>query len=159
MSPMNLSRMNQTLSAKRVFLAVLFLGLFAMTARNVTDPDVWWHLKTGQYIAATRSVPHTDPFSYTRAGQPWVAHEWLSDLLLYQLQRTTGWGGLILIFAAILAAAFFLLYLRCGPATYVAGLATLCGAWATAPVWGVRPQVLSLLMTSLWLLILERSER
>ncbi len=27
------------------------------------------------------------------------------------------------------------------------------------PVWGVRPQVLSLLLTSLWLLILERSER
>src|SRR5271169_4720685 len=151
--------MTGLLTSTRAFLAVLFLGLFAMAVRNVNDPDVWWHLKVGQYIAEHKSVPHTDPFSYTRAGQPWVAHEWLSDLLLYQLQRTTGWGGLILIFAAILAAAFFLLYLRCGPATYVAGLATLCGAWATAPVWGVRPQVLSLLMTSLWLLILERSER
>jgi len=151
--------MNKTLSPRRVFLATLFLGLFAMAARNVTDPDVWWHLKTGQYIAEHKSVPHTDPFSYTRAGEPWVTHEWLSELLLYQLQRVTGWGGLILIFAAVLTAAFFLLYLRCGPATYIAGVATLCAAWATAPVWGVRPQVLSLLLTSLWLLILERSER
>jgi hypothetical protein len=147
------------LRTKDVFLAVLFLGLFAMAARNVTDPDVWWHLKTGQYISEHKSVPHTDPFSYTRAGQPWVAHEWLSELLLYQLERTTGWGGLILVVAAVLAAAFFLLYLRCGPAPYVAGVATLCAAWATAPVWGVRPQVLSLLLTSLWLLLLERSER
>jgi hypothetical protein len=147
------------LRTRNVFLVVLFLGLFTMAARNVTDPDVWWHLKTGQYIAEHKSVPHTDPFSYTRAGEPWVAHEWLSELLLYQLQRTTGWGGLILIFAAILAAAFFLLYLRCGPSPYLAGVATLCAAWATAPVWGVRPQVLSLLLTSLWLLILERSER
>jgi hypothetical protein len=142
-----------------VFLAVLFLGLFAMAARNLTDPDVWWHLKTGQYIAAHKSVPHADPFSYTRAGEPWVAHEWLSEVLLYQLQRTTGWGGLIVIFAAILCATFFLLYLRCGPAPYIAGIATLCAAWATAPVWGVRPQVLTLLLTSLWLLILERSDR
>jgi len=156
---MNLSRMNQTLSAKRVFLAVLFLGLFAMTARNVTDPDVWWHLKTGQYIAEHRSVPHTDPFSYTRAGEPWVAHEWLTELFLYELQRAAGWGGLIVVFSAILCGALFLLYLRCGPYPYVAGVATLYAAWATIPVWGVRPQVLSLLLTSLWLLILERSER
>jgi hypothetical protein len=147
------------LSTTRVFLIVLFLGLFAMAARNVIDPDVWWHLETGQYIAEHKSVPRTDPFSYTRAGQPWVAHEWLTDVLLYDLERIAGWGGLIVVFAFILAAAFFLLYLRCGPAPYIAGVATLYAAWATMPVWGVRPQVVSLLLTSLWLLILERSER
>jgi hypothetical protein len=150
--------MNQKLSTTRVFLAALFLGLFAMAARNVTDPDVWWHLKTGQYIAEHKSVPHTDPFSYTRTGEPWVTHEWLTELLLYELERTTGWAGLIVTFAAVLSGAFFLLYLRCGRAPYVAGVATLCAAWATIPVWGVRPQVLSLLLTSLSLLILERSE-
>ncbi|MFZ0953533.1 MAG: hypothetical protein WAN17_14775, partial [Candidatus Sulfotelmatobacter sp.] len=147
------------LRTRNLFLAALFVGLFAMAARDVTDPDVWWHLKTGQYIAQHRSVPHTDPFSYTRAGQPWVAHEWLSELFMYEIDHTTGWGGLILFFAAVLTAAFFLLYLRCGPATYVAGVATLVAAWATVPVWGVRPQILSLLLTSLWLLILHRSER
>jgi hypothetical protein len=151
--------MNRLLRTRNVFLAVLFLGLFAMAARNVRDPDVWWHLKTGQYISEHKSVPHTDPFSYTRAGEPWVAHEWLTDVVLYQIERTTGFGGLIVVFAAVLSATFLLLYLRCGPASYVAGVATLCAAWATMPVWGVRPQVLSLLLTSLWLLILERSER
>ena len=143
----------------RIFLAVVFLGLFSMAARNVSDPDLWWHLKTGQYISEHRSVPHNDPFSYTRAGQPWVAHEWLTELFLYQLERSAGFGGLIVFFAAVLCAAFFLLYLRCGTGPYVAGMATLIAAWATAPVWGVRPQVLSLLLTSVWLLILERSER
>jgi hypothetical protein len=43
--------MRGLLTVKRTFLAVLFLGLFALAARNVTDPDIWWHLKTGQYIA------------------------------------------------------------------------------------------------------------
>ncbi|MFZ0201839.1 MAG: hypothetical protein WB523_23070 [Candidatus Sulfotelmatobacter sp.] len=150
--------MNALLRKDRVFLAILFIGLFAMAARNVTDPDIWWHLKTGEYIAAHKSVPHADPFSFTRAGAPWVAHEWLTDFLLYQIQRTTGFAGLILIFAAILSAAFYLLYLRCGPAPYIAGIATLFAAWATRPIWGVRPQVLSFLLTSLWLLILERSD-
>jgi hypothetical protein len=147
------------LPTKRAFLAVVFLGLFALTARNIVDPDIWWHLKTGEYIAAHKSVPHTDPFSYTRASQPWIAHEWLSELLFFELERSVGFGGLILVFSAILCAAFFFLYLRCGPAPYIAGMLTLFGAWATAPVWGVRPQVLSLLCTSLWLFLLERSER
>jgi hypothetical protein len=151
--------MKGLLRIDRVFLAVLFMGLFAMAARNVTDPDVWWHLKAGQYMAEHKSIPRTDPFSYTRAGQPWVAHEWLTEVLLYELQRLAGWGGLIVFFAAMLSAAFFLLYLRCGPNPFLAGVAMLCAAGATLPVWGVRPQVVSLLLTSLWLLILERSER
>jgi hypothetical protein len=154
-----MNAMESVLRTRSVFLSVVFLGLLALAARNVIDPDVWWHLKTGQYIAEHKSIPHTDPFSYTHAGQPWVAHEWLSELLMYNLLRITGWGGLIVIFAAVLAATFWLLYLRCGPASYIAGVVTLCGAWATAPVWGARPQVLSLLLASLWLLILERSER
>ena len=105
--------MTELLQTRNVFLTILFLGLLGMAARNVTDPDVWWHLKTGQYIAEHMSVPHTDPFSYTRAGRPWIAHEWLTELLLYQIQRVAGWGGLIVIFAGVLCAAFFLLYLRC----------------------------------------------
>ena len=143
----------------RIFLAVVFLGLFSTAVRNVSDPDVWWHLKTGQYISEHKSVPHSDRFSYTRSGQAWVAHEWLTELFLYQLECAAGFGGLIIFFAAVLCAAFFLLYLRCGSGVYVAGVGTLIAASATAPVWGVRPQVLSLLLTSLWLLILERSER
>jgi hypothetical protein len=150
---------HNVISVKHTFLAAVLLGLFALTARNVTDPDVWWHLETGQYISEHKSVPHADPFSYTRAGAPWVAHEWLTDLLLYALDRITGFGGLMVVFASVLCAAFFLLYLRCGPNPYVAGVAMHYAAWATEPVWGVRPQVLSLLLTSLWLLILERAER
>jgi hypothetical protein len=151
--------MRGLLRIDHAFTAVLFLGLFGMAARTVADPDVWWHLRTGQYISEHKSIPHTDPFSYTRAGEPWVAHEWLTELLLYTVQRMLGWGGLILLFAAVVCAAFYLLYLRCGNAIFAAGPATLLAAWATAPLWGVRPQILSLLLTSLWLLILERSER
>jgi hypothetical protein len=151
--------MSDFLTTRRTFLAVLFFGLLAMASRNVTDPDVWWHLKTGQSIAEHWSVPHTDPFSYTHAGQPWVAHEWLTDLAFYSLFRATCWGGLILVSALVLVGAFSLVYLRCADNPYLSGVITLSGAWTTIPLWGVRPQILSLLLTSLWWLILERSER
>jgi hypothetical protein len=151
--------MNRLLRTRNIFLAVVFLGLFALALRNVTDPDIWWHLKTGEYIAQHHSIPHYDHFSYTRGGEPWVAHEWLTDLLLYELLRTIGFGGLIVVFAVVLCGTFLLLYLRCGADVYIAGVAVHYAAWATEPVWGVRPQVISLLLTSLWLLLLERSER
>jgi hypothetical protein len=151
--------MTSTLTTKHTFLAVLFIGLFAMAARNVIDPDIWWHLKTGEYIAQHKTIPRTDPFSYTAAGKPWVAHEWLTELGIYELQHHAGFGALIILFAAFVTIAFLLLYLRCGTSPYIAGVATLCAAWSTAPLWGTRPQVLSLLLTSLWVLILERSEQ
>lgn len=130
-----------------------------MAIRNILDPDVWWHLKTGEYIVAHRAVPHTDPFSYTRAGQRWVAHEWLTELFMYGLYRLAGWRALSIVFALIPCAAFLFLYLRCPKNAYLSGAIVVWGAWATTPVWGVRPQIVSLLLTSLWLLILERSER
>jgi len=65
---------------RRTFAGILLFGLLAMTARPALDPDLWWHLRTGQWIVETGTVPHTDPFSFTRAGQPWVSHEWLSEV-------------------------------------------------------------------------------
>lgn len=136
---------------------MLGVGLFAMAARSITDPDVWWHLRTGELIVATHSVPHSDPFSFTRFGQPWVAHEWLSDVLIYSLYRVAGWGGLIVPFGAITAAALLLTFLRCSGRPYVAAITTIWAAAASAPTWGVRPQMLSFLLASLFLLILERA--
>ena len=152
-------RMQGWLTTKRTFLAVVFLGILALSTRSVSDPDVWWHLKTGQLIAQSRTVPHTDSFSFTRAGYPWVAHEWLTELFIYGAYRISGWGGLIVMFALTVSATFFLVYLRSTPDPYSSGVIVLLGAWATAPVWGVRPQVVSMLITSLWFLLLERSER
>jgi hypothetical protein len=148
---------NQLLQTRRVFLIILALGLFTMAARAATDPDLWWHLRTGQLIVQNHKVFHADPYSYTRFGQPWVDHEWLSQVLIFGLYRLAGWGGLIVGFGAVIAAAFFVVLLRCPGRPYVAGVITLLGAFASVPSWGVRPQMLTLLLATLLLLILERS--
>jgi hypothetical protein len=148
---------NQLLQTRRVFVAILALGLFTMAARSVTDPDVWWHLRTGQLIVQTHAVVHTDPYSFTRFGQPWIDHEWLSQVLIFSWYRLAGWGGLIAGFGAVIAAAFLVVFFRSPGRPYVAGVITLLGAFAAAPSWGVRPQMLTLLLASVLLLILERS--
>jgi hypothetical protein len=145
------------LQTRRIFVTILALGLFTMAARSVTDPDVWWHLRTGQLIVQNHAVFHADPYSFTRFGQPWIDHEWLSQILIFAVYRLAGWGGLIAGFGAIIAAAFVVVFLRCPGRPYVAGTITLLGAFASAPSWGVRPQMLTLLLASIFLLILERS--
>jgi hypothetical protein len=132
--------------------------MFTMAARAVTDPDVWWHLRTGQLILQNHSVFHTDPYSFVRSGQPWINHEWLSEVFLFGLFRVAGFGGLIVAFSAIIAATFLLVFARSVGRPYLAALITLWGATASSPSWGVRPQMFSLVLASIFLLLLERSE-
>jgi len=146
------------LTVRHLFFALLFISLFLMTLRPITDPDFWWHLRTGQLIAETHVIPHTDPFSFTNTGRPWITHEWLSELIIYGLYYLGSYAALILVFSLLITTAFYLAYLRCPPSSkpYTAGFVLLLGALATAPTWGVRPQMVSLLLTSLVLFLLTR---
>lgn len=151
--------MRGLLEKRHVFLALLALGVFTLSARSVTDPDFWWHLRTGQLILRNHAVFHTDPYSFTRFGQPWINHEWLSDVLIFSLYRLAGWGGLIIAFAAVITAIFVLAFLRYREDSSSALLITVWAAVASSPLWGARPQMFSLLLISIFLLILERSNR
>jgi hypothetical protein len=141
-----------------VFEGILLFGLLAMTARSAVDPDLWWHLRAGQWIVETGHIPHSDPFSFTRAGQAWVSHEWLSEVLLYELWKRGGAAALIIFSAIVTTAGFMLLYLRCPGKKHWAAAATAIGALAAAPSWGVRPQMFTFTMASLLLWLVEAGE-
>jgi hypothetical protein len=150
--------LSKLLSARRLIVFVLLASIFTMTAGAITDPDFWWHLRTGQLIFETRAVPHADPFSFTAHGARWVAHEWLTEVLIFAVFKFAGWGRLVMLFSLVMTAALGLAYLsaaRRGAHPFVACAATLTGALATAPIWGVRPQMISFFFTSLFVLVLD----
>jgi hypothetical protein len=151
--------MTRFLQTRRAFVVILALGLFTMAAGGITDPDVWWHLRTGQLILGNHSLFRTDPFSFTRFGQPWINHEWLSEVLLFGIYRVAGSGGLIVAFGVVIAATFLLVFLRSPGRPYLAAVMTLWGAVTSAQSWGVRPQMFSLLLASIFLVLLEASEQ
>jgi hypothetical protein len=154
---------NPQWSRSTLFGAILFFGLLAMTARPATDPDLGWHLRTGQWIIETGHVPHTDPFSFTRGGSAWISHEWLSEVIFYGLWKLGGAAALIVFSALVTTLGFLFLYWRClyshPPAAphWAAGV-TILGAWASAPCWGTRPQMFTFLLASIFLFLLERGE-
>lgn len=147
------------LTTQRLFVSILFIALFVVTTREISDPDFWWHLSTGKYIVDTHTIPHVDVFSFTNVGRPWITHEWLAEIFIFALYTLGSFPLLILAFAALITLSFVLVYARSPGKPYIAAFAVMLAALATAPTWGVRPQMLSLLLTSVFLWILDRKDR
>ncbi|RMF31399.1 MAG: hypothetical protein D6759_10135, partial [Chloroflexi bacterium] len=147
------------LTLSRLLVAIVFIAIFTMAVRVPADTDTWWHLRSGQYIAETRSIPTTDPFSHTRGGQPWIDHGWLAQLLWYGLFAVGGWAGLSLGLAAVVTAAFGLVWQVTPGGRYVRAFSTILGAVTSAVIWAARPQMVSFLLAGLTLMLLERYKR
>src|SRR5215467_15425176 len=80
-----------------VTLAAALIVLTVLTVRDrFNDPDLWWHLKTGEIIWNTHSIPQTDVFSFTTNQHAWTAHEWLSQVAIYAAWRLWDYQGLML---------------------------------------------------------------
>jgi hypothetical protein len=150
-----------TLTIRRVVPIVLFTMLFVLAVRQSVsiDPDLWWHLKAGQQIIDTRSIPHTDDYSFTKQGSEWVAHEWLSEVIMDAIYRVIGLTGLVAIFSLIIVIALWLTYRRCEGGPYAASIAIVLGAAASSPLFGVRPQMLTLLLASIYIVLLEQLDK
>jgi hypothetical protein len=140
----------------RLVLLVTLASVFAMAARVPVDHDGWWHLATGRTIVERGSIPHTDPFSHTRAGAPWIDNGWLAQIVLYLAYRWLGYAGLGLLvaLAAVVTTAILWPQMDGGPLTR-AFILILAGT-ASGPVWTVRPHLATYVLTAgLGLLVLH----
>ena len=93
-----------------VSIVTLFycLILFNGPRKLFRDSDTGWHIITGEKILEERQLPRTDPYSFTRAGQPWMAWEWGADCLMASAARSTGLTGVAWMFAIAIAAVTWL---------------------------------------------------
>ena len=142
-----------------LMLAGLLLVLAVLTVRSrFDDPDMWWHLKTGQIIWNARSIPVTDLFSYTTNHHAYVPHEWLSQVLIYGAYRVAGYSGLMLwlcfFTSALMIAGYLLCWLYSGNAK-VAFLGALL-IWLFGTVgFSIRPQMIGYLLLVAEMLLLH----
>ena len=150
------------LSTSRVLEVVLLAGIFLLNFFMSTDPDLWWHMAAGRFILDTGSVPQTDPFSFTAAGRPWVAHEWLAEIAIYLIYRAGGYLAPVIVFASLVAAAFWVVFRTVrllGMGVPGAACITFWAAFMSMGAWNVRPQVFSYLFFAVYLFLLVRSRQ
>jgi hypothetical protein len=151
-------------SVRDIIFVFLFWSLLAgpLANRPLADADIGWHIRTGEQILATHSLPRTDPFSSTMQGQPWFAWEWLYDILLGILHRACGLNGVVWLCALLVAAIFATLLsqlLRRGTGLLLAIMLMLLAEAAATIHLYARPHIVSWLFSLLWFVVLERWER
>jgi hypothetical protein len=138
--------------------ALLVTGVFVARRGFEVDPDLWWHIKVGQDILTTHQWPLSDSYSFTAAGQPWIAAEWVGDILFATVERVAGIQGLeallIILGAAVIVALYVFATLRSrnSKAGFVTSAAVLL---LTVTNFNLRPQMLGYLFLVLTLIALE----
>ncbi len=139
--------------------SVLVAGSYAIAKNCLLEPDMWWHVAVGQRILATHSWPWSDTYSATASGTPWIAYEWLGEVVMGAAASVAGLRSAALLLVALSAILMALLYyyatLRSGSskAAFVA-CATLLPALGA--FFGLRPQLIGTIFLVLTLIILEK---
>jgi hypothetical protein len=124
----------------------------------LADGDTGWHLRTGEWILANGRVPHQDLFSYTHAGQPWYAWEWLWDVCFGFLNMHFGLAAVVTLSMLLIcttSAMLFRLVLRKCPNRLVAILVTIVAVAAGSIHWLARPHLFTFFFTIVFLRILD----
>ncbi len=88
---------NGTALRPRAVIAATACALTALYAIRIHAADTWWHLATGRWTVAHRTIPHVDPFSFVAAGEPWIYVDWLPQLVMYGLWTVGGFVGLVVL--------------------------------------------------------------
>ena len=141
-------------------LGMFLVGRVFFEGRGfVVDPDIWWHIKVGQDILRTHHFPTVDPYSFTAAGTPWIAYEWLGEIVLAFMYRLGGVVSLCVFLIAvgsiILISLYWLATVRSGNSK-AAFISTLFLASLAFASFTLRPQMFGYLFLILTLLVMEK---
>lgn len=137
--------------------AVLVCVYLAASFTWVYPADFWWHLRYGELTLAG-ATPDTDPFTFTRGGQPYPYGYWLSDAVLALAYQADGLAAVALLNALLFTGGYGLLLAACRQAAgggLRAASAATAGAFAlSVENWTARPQSFSVLLAGavVWLL-------
>jgi hypothetical protein len=142
------------LTIERTAAVIIFLLLFALAVRIPADSDMWWHITSGEYTL-THGMIHADPFSFTKAGEPWINHSWGAQLVLYGVWTLAGSTGLALYTAALATAGMYVIYRTSSGSVYLRAFVLVLGAAAAAVFWSPRPQMFSFLLSAVVLYLLR----
>src|SRR4029079_17464904 len=60
----------------KLLRALCYLVAIAVSIKSFREPDLWWQIRTGEWIVQHHEVPKQDVFSYTMKGTEWINVKW-----------------------------------------------------------------------------------
>ena len=143
---------------RRVLLAALAAYAFTLGAFDVYSPDGPLHLTVGQFLVQHRRVPTAADLLWTQPAKHWVDTEWLFQVVLYAVHCAGGVAAMVAMRCVLLcatAAALWAVCRRCHAGVAAAAIAFCMTAAGTT--FGMRPGLFTLLLLSVYLLVLARA--
>jgi hypothetical protein len=145
-----------------IFFLCPFLFLaFLNGNRLFNDGDTGYHIRAGDYILANLTIPHRDIFSYIDPPLPWIAHEWLSEVMMSVVHGAFGLTGVAIFFAVLIGLAYWMLFrvAQSGDSNVAVAALVVLLAMVSSTHWLARPHIFSLVLTIAWYGILDRYQR
>ena len=141
---------------------MLMAAIAFSSETTVRDPDIWWHLKVGDWIMQNHAVPYVGIFSRTAGTRPWVAYSWGYEVLL---SRAYAWFGLVgfAMFGILLtvAVAFMLFWMlhRLSGSFWAAWILAFLGCFAFLFSLMPRPVFVTMILFTVVLTFLLEAQR
>ena len=152
-------RLTDPFGPRTLLLGAIALVLFAAFITPVSDPDFWWHLRTGQWMLQHAALPSKDLFTFTVPNHVWTDHEYLSEVLMALVWAAGGAVAISVAFGIVTWLGWFAIW-RASDGDrrpfVIAGAAIVLGVLAAGPIWGPRAQMITFALSCLQLLWLRR---
>ena len=141
-----------------IFLSLFLVFAFYIGGGLLGDNDTGWHIRVGEYILNTLSIPRYDLFSFINPPLPWYPYEWLSEVIMAVIHGSFGLTGIVLFFAFMIATVYYLLFRmlrQCDGNILIAVLVTVLVIASSTIHWLARPHIFTLLLLIVSYIILD----
>lgn len=136
-----------------LFVSLLFYFALPPDKQLLGDGDTGYHIRAGDYILSTLTVPKADMFSFINPAIPWTAHEWLSEVIMSLLHTIGGLTAVVLAFSILIAIStrvFFKNLVVDGNNILTSAVASIVFVSLAQGHYLARPHIFSLVILIYW---------
>ncbi|MCK9218677.1 MAG: hypothetical protein M0P47_01320 [Bacteroidales bacterium] len=143
-------------------LIAISLFIFVLSFRQLSDPDLGFHLKYGQWITTHHAFPTKDISTFSVSDHDYIDLHWLFQVILFNIYATTGYPGISLFICLLSLSLSLLLMLRNRYFKIpwpITGIALFIGFIIIEARIAPRPEMFSFLFLTILLFILDKYYR
>lgn len=143
-----------------VMASIACVSSYIFKPGRMFDSDTLWHIKSGEWILSNRTFPTVDTFSWSVPGSPWIAHEWLFELVIGLVAKIHLAGVAVFSALIILVGLYFhwrlinLIVDNKATSTFFYFLTLVL----LSPGWSARPQLVGYTLFIIALYVIYRGK-
>lgn len=74
----------------KFLIAAIGITAVAIALKSLREPDIFWMLRTGEWMVSNFEVIKHDHFSFSMQGNDWVNVKWLFEVIIYFISLIGG---------------------------------------------------------------------